>query len=108
MGWQCINIKLHDVFFLLSQVLLKIIGYQIIVTWGGTTICLMMLKMLLQSAKIQLLSVEGRWGGGRGLTRGFISDEGRGGAYLKLLFKHVGSDDNKIPHQYRCSGDFLV
>ena len=28
-----------------------------------------------------------------GLTRGFISDEGRGGAYLKLLFKHVGSDD---------------
>ena len=70
----------------------------------------MMLKMLLQSAKIQLLSVEGWWGGGEGegLTRGFISDEGRGGAYLKLLFKHVGSDDNKIPHQYRCSGDFLV
>lgn len=43
-----------------------------------------------------------------GLTRGCISDEGRGGAYLKLLFKHVGSDDNKIPHQYRCCGDFLV
>ena len=44
----------------------------------------------------------------RGLTRGFISDEDRGGAYLKLLFKHVGSDDNKIPHQYRYSGVFLV
>lgn len=43
-----------------------------------------------------------------GLTRGFISDEGRGGAYLKLLFKHVGSDDNKIPHKYRYSGVFLV
>ena len=42
------------------------------------------------------------------LTRGFISIEGRGGAYLKLLFKHVGSDDNKIPLQYRCCGDFLV
>lgn len=45
---------------------------------------------------------------GGGLTRGVISDGGRGGAYLKLLFKHVGSDDNKTPHQYRCSGDFLV
>ena len=43
-----------------------------------------------------------------GLTRGFISIEGRGGAYLKLLFKHVGSDDNKIPHQYRYTGVFLV
>lgn len=53
-------------------------------------------------------SLRGGMVGGEGLTRGFISDEGRGGAYLKLLFKHVGSDDNKIPHQYRCSGDFLV
>ena len=43
-----------------------------------------------------------------GLTRGFISIEGRGGAYLKLLFKHVGSDDNEIPFQYRCCGDFLL
>lgn len=45
-------------------------------------------------------------GKGGGLIIGFISDEGRGGAYLKLFCKHVRSVDNEIPHQYRYSGDF--
>ena len=57
------------------SVLLKITGYQYcymaarvvpILLHGcrvGTTYCLMMLKMLLQAAKIQPLSVEGRAGG---------------------------------------------
>lgn len=46
------------------------------------------------------------FGGKAGLIIGFISAEGRGGAYLKLFFKHVRSVDNEIPHQYRYSGDF--